>query len=133
MVLPGVSGSLILLTFGKYDTMTGAVSDATDALFAGALGDAAGPLSRLAAFSLGALVGVLTFARVVEWALDNYRAATLTFLVALMAGALRAPAIEIADATAAWTAATVGPLLVAAVVGAAAVLALDATTDDLDY
>ena len=133
MVLPGVSGSLILLTLGKYETMTGAVSEATDALFAGALGDAVDPVSTLVVFSGGALVGILTFARVVEWALDHYRAATLTFLVALMAGALRAPAIEIADATAAWTAATVAPLLAAGVVGAGAVLALDATTDDLDY
>jgi len=133
MVLPGVSGSLILLTFGKYETMTGAVSDATDALFAGALGDAVDPLSILVVFSVGALVGILTFARAVEWALDHYRAATLTFLVALMVGALRAPAIEIADATAAWTAAAVAPLVAAGLVGAGAVLLLDATTDDLDY
>jgi putative membrane protein len=133
MVLPGVSGSLILLTLGKYETMTGAVSEATDALFAGAVGDAVDPVSTLAVFSAGALLGILTFARVVKWALEHYRAATLTFLVALMAGALRAPAIEIADATSAWTAATVAPLLVAGVVGAGAVIALDATTDDLDY
>jgi len=133
MVLPGVSGSLILLTLGKYETMTGAVSEATDAVLAGAVGDMVDPVSTLVVFSLGALVGILTFARAVEWALDHYRAATLTFLVALMAGALRAPAIEIADATAAWTAASVAPLLAAAVVGAVAVLALDATTDDLDY
>jgi putative membrane protein len=133
MVLPGVSGSLILLTLGKYDTMTGAVSDATDALFAGAFGEAVDPLSTLVVFSLGALVGILTFARAVEWALEHYRAATLTFLVALMAGALRAPGIRIADATSAWTAASVAPLLAAGVVGAGAVLALDATTDDLDY
>jgi len=133
MVLPGVSGSLILLTLGKYETMTGAVSDATDALFAGAFGDAVGPLSTLVVFSAGALVGILTFARVVKWALRHYRAATLTFLVALMAGALRAPAIEVADATSAWTPGSVAPLLAAAVVGAGAVLVLDATTDDLDY
>ncbi|MDH5021355.1 DUF368 domain-containing protein [Halobacterium rubrum] len=133
MVLPGVSGSLILLTLGKYETMTGAVSDSVDALFAGALGDAVEPLSTLVVFSAGALVGILTFARVVKWALEHYRAATLTFLVALMAGALRAPAIEIADATSAWTVASVTPLLAAGVVGAGAVLVLDATTDDLDY
>ena len=133
MVLPGVSGSLILLTLGEYETMTSAVSEATDALFAGAFGDAVDPLSILVVFSVGALVGILTFARAVEWALDHYRAATLTFLVALMAGALRAPAIQIADATSAWTPASVAPLLVAGLVGAGAVLALDATTDDLDY
>jgi putative membrane protein len=133
MVLPGVSGSLILLTLGKYETMTGAVSDSVDALFAGAFGEAVDPLSTLVVFSAGALLGILTFARVVKWALEHYRAATLTFLVALMAGALRAPAIQVADATNAWTVASVTPLLAAGVVGAGAVLVLDATTDDLDY
>jgi putative membrane protein len=133
MVLPGVSGSLILLTLGKYETMTGAVSDSVDALFAGAFGEAVDPLSTLVVFSAGALLGILTFARVVKWALEHYRAATLTFLVALMAGALRAPAIQVADATSAWTVASVTPLLAAGVVGAGAVLVLDATTDDLDY
>ncbi|MFC3476388.1 DUF368 domain-containing protein [Halobacterium litoreum] len=133
MVLPGVSGSLILLTVGKYDVMTGAVSDATDAIFDAQFADAVEPVTTLVAFMAGALVGILSFARAVEWALEHYRAATLTFLVALMAGALRAPAIRISDATGAWNAGTVAPLVVAAVVGAGLVLALDATTDDLDY
>jgi putative membrane protein len=133
MVLPGVSGSLILLTVGKYETMTGAVSDATDALLAGDVGGAVEPVTTLVVFALGAFVGVLSFARAVQWALDAYRAATLTFLVALMAGALRAPAVRIADATSAWTVGSVAPLAVAGAIGAGAVLVLDATTDDLDY
>jgi putative membrane protein len=133
MVLPGVSGSLLLLTFGKYDTMTSAVSDATGALFDGALDAAIEPVATLVVFSVGALLGLLTFARAVEWALQHYRAATLTFLVALMAGALRAPVIRISDATTAWNVGTVAPILVAALVGAGLVLVLDATTDDLDY
>ncbi|GAA0265921.1 DUF368 domain-containing protein [Halobacterium noricense] len=133
MVLPGVSGSLLLLTLGLYDTMTSAVSEATDAAFGGDLAASIEPLTTLVVFMLGAVVGLLSFARVVEWALDHYRAATLTFLVALMAGALRAPAIQINDANPEWTAASAGSVLVAAVLGAAVVLVLDATTDDLDY
>ncbi|MCD2204481.1 DUF368 domain-containing protein [Halobacterium sp. KA-6] len=133
MVLPGVSGSLLLLTLGLYDTMTSAVSDATDAALGGDLAASIEPLTTLVVFMLGAVVGILSFARVVEWALDHYRAATLTFLVALMAGALRAPAIQIRAANPEWTAASAGGVLVAAVLGAAVVLVLDATTDDLDY
>lgn len=133
MVLPGVSGSLILLTLGKYDTMTSAVSAATDALFAGRLGEVVDPLTTLVVFTTGAVVGILSFARAVEWALEEFRAATLTFLVALMAGALRAPAIRIADATPSWSAPNLGGVLVAGFVGAALVLVLDATTDDLEY
>nr|WP_254663143.1 DUF368 domain-containing protein [Haladaptatus sp. W1] len=40
---------------------------------------------------VGALVGLLTISKVVAWALEHYRAATLTFLVSLMVGALRFP------------------------------------------
>ncbi|NIB99461.1 DUF368 domain-containing protein [Halobacterium sp. R2-5] len=133
MVLPGVSGSLLLLTFGMYDTMTSAVSDVTSAALDGDVAASVEPLTTLVVFTGGAVVGVLSFARVVEWALEHYRAATLTFLVALMAGALRAPAIQITDATPEWTATRAGVLLASAVVGAAAVLVIDATTDDLDY
>ncbi|MXR20236.1 DUF368 domain-containing protein [Halobacterium sp. PCN9] len=133
MVLPGVSGSLILITLGKYQTMTTAVSDATDALLAGDAGAASSPVSVLVVFSVGALVGLLSFARVVKWALDSYRAATLTFLVALMAGALRAPAIRITDANPEWIGASGVAIVVAGLLGAGAVLLLDANTDDLDY
>lgn len=133
MVLPGVSGSLILITLGKYETMTTAVSEATDALFAGDTAATVDPVSVLVVFSVGALVGLLSFARVVKWALDRYREATLTFLVALMAGALRAPAIRIDDANPEWTAGGAAVVVAAALVGAGAVLLLDATTDDLNY
>ncbi|MCD2200492.1 DUF368 domain-containing protein [Halobacterium sp. KA-4] len=133
MVLPGVSGSLLLLTLGLYDTMTSAVSEATDAALGGDLGATVDPVTTLVVFSAGAVVGLLSFARVVEWALDHYRAATLTFLVALMAGALRAPAIQISAANPEWSVASAGGVLVAALVGAAVVLVLDATTDDLNY
>jgi len=133
MVLPGVSGSLILITLGKYETMTTAVSEATDALFAGDTAASVDPLSVLVVFSVGALVGLLSFARVVKWALDSYRAATLTFLVALMAGALRAPAIRINDSNPEWTGASGVVIVAAGLLGAGAVFLLDANTDDLDY
>lgn len=99
MVLPGVSGSLILLTLGQYDRMTGAVHGATAAVLAGDVGAASAAGATLVVFGLGAVVGLLTFARVVAWALEQYHAATLTFLVAVMAGALRAPIrLSLADA-----------------------------------
>ncbi|WP_435096234.1 DUF368 domain-containing protein [Halarchaeum sp. P4] len=91
MVLPGVSGSLILLTLGQYDRMTGAVHEATGAVLSGNLGALGDSGTTLLVFTVGAVVGLLSFARVVAWALEHYHAATLTFLVALMAGALRAP------------------------------------------
>lgn len=133
MVLPGVSGSLILLTLGYYEVMTGAVSDATNLLFDGQLDAAMTPIGTLVVFSVGALIGLLTFARIVSWAFETNRRDTLTFLVALMAGALWAPGKKILEATPEATVETLAPLLVMGVIGAGAVLALDYYTDDLEY
>jgi putative membrane protein len=128
MVLPGVSGSLVLLVLGPYEQLTGAVSDLTDAALGG--GDPTGPMVALGAFTVGAFVGVLSFARAVSWALDEYRAATMAFLVGVMVGALRRPAVEVAAEVAAWDAGTTAAVVGAGVVGAAVVLALDYATAD---
>ncbi|MFB6081384.1 MAG: DUF368 domain-containing protein [Halanaeroarchaeum sp.] len=133
MVLPGISGSLILLTIGQYETIVGAVHDLTRAAFAGTLQAAVPPFTTLVVFALGALVGILSFARVVAWALERYRVETLTFLVALMIGALRAPAERVLAATPTWTPTVTVVLLGVAGLGAVAVLGLDAMTDEISY
>ncbi|GGL59457.1 DUF368 domain-containing protein [Halocalculus aciditolerans] len=133
MVLPGISGSLILLTIGQYLVMTTAVHSLTRALFRGNLAAATDPFLVLAVFSTGALIGLLTFARVVSYAFDHYRTATLTFLIALMAGSLRAPGEQVLAETPAWTPTAVAALLAAAAVGGGLVAALDHYTNDLGY
>lgn len=130
MVLPGISGSLILLVMGPYRQLTGAVSTITDVLL-GSGGDAAEPVVTLVAFTVGAFVGVLSFARVVAWALETYRAATMAFLVGVMVGALRTPWLRIQGAVETFDAGTVAALLAVGVVGAATVLVLDYVTDDV--
>lgn len=133
MVLPGISGSLILLTLGEYDRVTGAVHAASAAAVGGDLGAAAAPATTLVVFACGALVGLLTFARVVAWAFEHYRAATITFLVALMIGALRAPArLALADVGTLDAGALVA-LCVPALVGAALVVALEHASGGVAY
>ena len=135
-VLPGISGSLLLLIIGAYDTMTGAVSDLTSAVVGLARGGAADavvePLTVLVVFSAGALVGVLTFARAVSWALDVSRVATMTFLVGVMLGALRSPVREVAASVQAYTPTVVASLVVAGAVGALVVLVLEYVTGGID-
>jgi len=137
MVLPGISGSLILLVIGQYEFLLGEVHALTAALSGlaggGSLAAVLAPLTTLVVFALGALVGILTFARVVSWALDSYRTLTVTFLVGLMLGALRTPAVKILDSTPTWNAITVIVLVAVAVVGAGAVLTLDYVTGDIVY
>jgi putative membrane protein len=133
MVLPGVSGSLLLLLLGQYEFMVGELQGFIDALLAGSVGSAGDFLGNIVAFLAGAAVGILTFARVVEWALSNYHQLTLTFLVALMVGALRYPVAKVFEETAVWTPTTAAAVLTAGLVGAFAVLLVDYYTDDLDY
>jgi putative membrane protein len=147
MILPGISGSLLLLILGKYEFMVTTLKEFTDGLLGVVLGQAS--VSSLVAdgtvvvaFVSGAFVGLFTIAHAVKWALDRYREATLAFLVSLILGALRAP---VSEATrhlgggetvdySLWTTELVGVFLVAGVVGAALVLAVDRyTAADIDY
>ena len=135
-VLPGISGSLLLLIIGAYDTMTGAVSDLTGAVIGvaggGPFGAVVEPLTVLVVFGAGALVGLLTFARVVSWALDAARVATMTFLVGIMFGALRTPVREIVASVQAYTPPVVASLVVAGAFGVLVVLALEYATGGIE-
>ena len=137
MILPGVSGSLLLILLGQYkfmsETLHGFIDAAVGVVRGGPVSDAVGPLVSVVSFVAGAAVGILTFSRVVEWALEEHHEVTLTFLVALMVGALRFPAAKVLGAPGSWPASRVVAVLLAAVVGGAAVLLVDHYTDDLEY
>jgi putative membrane protein len=74
MILPGVSGSFVLLLFGVYFDMLAAVNH-RDFL-------------TLGVFAAGCLVGILFFTRLLAWLFDRFRSQTLAFLVGLMVGSL---------------------------------------------
>jgi putative membrane protein len=128
MVLPGVSGSFVLLLLGQYEFMTGLpgrLAAGLGAALGGNVDALVGPVAALTAFGGGAAVGLFSFAHLVRYALTADRRATLTFLVALMFGALRAPATEVVRAVDAWTVGVALTTALAAGVGAAVVLVLD--------
>ncbi|WP_337060015.1 DUF368 domain-containing protein [Kineococcus sp. G2] len=76
LVLPGVSGSFLLLTVGLYEPTLRAVADRD--------------LAYVGVFALGAAVGLASFVRVLQHLLDHHRALTLAVMTGLMAGSLRA-------------------------------------------
>jgi putative membrane protein len=132
MVLPGVSGSLLLLVLGQYERMVGTLRAFVDALVA-VPRDGVAPLvdpgTTVVAFVLGALVGLFSVAHAVRWALDVRRETTLAFLVALVVGALRAPVVRTAvKLGGVWTTTDVATFALAALVGAVVVAALDRAT-----
>ncbi|MFB6202307.1 MAG: DUF368 domain-containing protein [Halorhabdus sp.] len=138
MILPGVSGAFFLVLLGQYDYLTTVLKRFVDRLLGLVTGDAAVAEvvdlgTTVLTFGFGAILGLLAFARVVQWALANYRTATLTFLVSLMVGALRLPAIEVLDHTGAWTPTATVATAAAAGIGGLAVLMLDHYTESLTY
>ncbi|MDT3434887.1 DUF368 domain-containing protein [Haloarcula sp. 1CSR25-25] len=135
MILPGISGSLLLIILGQYTRMSTALSEFVDALIALVTGGPAEDVTTAAVpvvtFILGGLVGLFTIARVVRRALDYNRRATLAFLVALVVGALRAPVVEVRG-TVGFSTDVLVAFVAAAAVGAAVLLALDWYAVDLD-
>jgi len=79
MLLPGLSGAFILLILGKYEFLTATLKNPF--LPANAL--------IICVYCAGTAAGILCFARVLKWLLDNWHNTTLAFLTGLMAGALR--------------------------------------------
>ena len=75
MILPGISGSFILVMLGMYQPVLGAVNDRNFTL--------------LAVFVLGAAVGLGLFSQVLHWALARYHDVVMAGLVGLMAGSVR--------------------------------------------
>ncbi|EPG0369848.1 DUF368 domain-containing protein [Photobacterium damselae] len=74
MILPGISGSFILLLLGMYAPILGAAKSMD--------------IVTLGLFAMGCVVGLLTFSHVLSWILRNYRDIALTFLTGLMIGTL---------------------------------------------
>ncbi|MEO0596574.1 MAG: DUF368 domain-containing protein [Chloroflexota bacterium] len=74
-ILPGVSGSFLLLILGQYDFILGAVDDRD--------------FVSLFFVAAGAGIGLLAFSRVLSWLLDKYEQVTIALLVGFMAGSMR--------------------------------------------
>jgi putative membrane protein len=135
MVLPGISGSLLLVILGQYTFRSDTLSRFIDELIAVVTGGSTATLINdailVVTFIAGGFVGLFTVSRAVRRALDRNRRATMTFLVALVVGALRAPIQEV-QSTAGFSSDVLVAFAAAAVVGSAVLFALDWFAVDLD-
>lgn len=75
MILPGISGSLILLMLGMYAPVLGAVTDRE--------------FGTIIVFALGAVVGLALFSQLLYWLLEHHHDNVLAALIGLMAGSAR--------------------------------------------
>jgi putative membrane protein len=83
MILPGISGAFILLILGAYSELTGAIDEIKHGRIGGDV-----PLT-LAAFAVGATIGILSFTKFLKWLLQRYEPATMAVLCGFMIGSLR--------------------------------------------
>lgn len=74
MILPGISGSFLLLVMGKYEYILNALTE-RDVL-------------TLGIFAMGCVVGLLSFSRLIAWLLRNYHAITIALLSGFMLGSI---------------------------------------------
>jgi putative membrane protein len=82
MILPGISGSFILLILGKYQYIMGCISD----LVSGT--DVTRNLLILGVFAAGALVGIIGFSKLLHWLLARWNKEVLIIMAGFIIGSL---------------------------------------------
>lgn len=75
MILPGISGSLIMVLLGQYEIIIKAVAERD--------------VMTLVVFAAGAIIGLALFVRLLTWLLKHYHLAVIAVLVGIMLGSLR--------------------------------------------
>ncbi|MGC6431467.1 MAG: DUF368 domain-containing protein [Jejuia sp.] len=74
MILPGISGSFILIILGAYKTLSDAIHDVN--------------FKKIIIFILGAVTGLLSFSHILKWLFKNYHNITLALLTGFIFGSL---------------------------------------------
>lgn len=74
MILPGISGAFILVLLGSYKTILDAVHERD--------------IKVVITVALGAIVGLLSFAKVLKWMFQHYKNLTLALLTGFILGSL---------------------------------------------
>ena len=107
MILPGISGSFLLLLLGQYQYMLNALNSRN--------------LIEIFVFCIGALIGILGFSKLLNYLLEKYESATMAFLIGIMLGTLRLPLMKIsATVKGSWI-----PCIILAVIAFALIIVLE--------
>ena len=92
MILPGISGSFLMLALGVYFPLLTAINTVLESvpeLLKGVFDQSLfGSLLIISFTTIGCLFGLLAFTRLLNYLLGRYRNLTITFLIGLMVGSL---------------------------------------------
>jgi len=84
MIIPGVSGSMVLMLLGYYTPILNAVSALKDAAFALDFAAMVNPVLTLAPFGLGVVLGIFGVAKLIEWLLARFPTYTYCSVLGLV-------------------------------------------------
>ena len=74
MIIPGISGALILVILGLYSTIINAVNNLE--------------YDKIITFVLGAMIGLLSFSKIIKWMFDKNSSLTYSILLGFVIGSL---------------------------------------------
>lgn len=74
MILPGISGAFILVLLGAYEPVLTAIDNRD--------------FKTIAIFAVGAIIGLLSFSKLLKWLFNNYKNLTLAILTGFILGSL---------------------------------------------
>lgn len=117
MILPGISGSFLLLLLGQYKYMLNALHQLQ--------------IVDIIVFVVGAVIGILGFSKILNYLLKNHEEVTMAFLIGVMLGSLKVPGTEILN-SAGLSFAGLFPCLIVAVIGFAIIIILETRFDYID-
>jgi putative membrane protein len=74
MILPGISGSLILVILGVYTLIINALNNLE--------------YNIILVFLIGCLIGIINFSKIIKWLFNNYRDYTFSIMLGLVIGSI---------------------------------------------
>lgn len=114
MILPGISGSFLLLLLGQYQYMLNCLSNLK--------------ITEMLVFIVGAVIGILGFSKFLNYLLENHESITMAFLIGVMIGTLRLPIDKITTSlTGSWI-----PCLILALIGFVLIIVMEKRFNYID-
>jgi putative membrane protein len=117
MILPGISGSFLLLLLGQYKYMLNALHQLH--------------FSEIIVFVVGAVIGILGFSKILNYLLKNHEEVTMAFLIGVMLGSLKVPGVEIINSTGLLISSLL-PCIIVVIIGFALIIILETRFDYID-
>ncbi len=128
MIIPGVSGSMMLMIMGYYETLTTLISDTIKAALKFNISVCIENVILLIPFAIGVLVGIILIAKLIEYLLKKYRKTVFWAILGLLIASPYGILVKM-NATVTFNVQTIACSLIALAVGVFITLKLGESDD----